>query len=397
MINEARQNLRMLKNYGTVILVFFSAAILSKGWIMEAVILIKGCHSYLNYAVSAALVTAFIFKKTAVIRTDPAAIHHFIGTSFLEKLLKIKLVLHFSVCVILSIILALLFCEKFSVVYLIHSASLFIVWVLLKWHSYHEKNRYLSLAGVCILINILYSLEFAYMGIFINTIIAVCFTIKAPVMNWKKNFKEMKFYSIVKASAARRDYGVMMALANENAVKDSYRIPYICVKNVNPLITKSIIIDGLRGAGPIWGIKIFALALSLSSFYIPFESIYRTCFFLAAWSCLINIIIKSSVQAVLNLQAKSRQGLFIPAAPWKTALCYSVFPLFEAAAANGLLAICAGISGWLITFMLLCQAVVIYGWHFISINHISARSKIDFAGSIIAAAMSFGYLYMGLV
>lgn len=51
----------------------------------------------------------------------------YIAASDLEKLLKIKLVLHFSVCVIFSFILALLFCEKFSVVYLIHSDSLFIV------------------------------------------------------------------------------------------------------------------------------------------------------------------------------------------------------------------------------------------------------------------------------
>lgn len=78
-------------------------------------------------------------------------------------------------------------------------------------------------------------------------------------------------------------------------------------------------------------------------------------------------------------------------------MCYSAFLLFEAAIANTLLAICTNTSGGLAVFMLLCQSVVIYVWHFISINHMSSRSKIDFVGSIIVTVMSSGYLYMGLL
>lgn len=393
-INEMRQNLKLLKNYGIAFLVVFVVAFFSKSWVMEAIVLIKDNHIYLNYAICVALTITFIFKKRAIISMNPATIHHLMGTSSLKNMLEIKLAECFFICVALSIILTLLSCNKFSISYFIHLTSLFSAWVLLKWHSYHKKNQYLYSICACILINAMYMCGFVYIGIAVNLIIMILLIIKPSVINWKKYFNDMKYYSIVKASAARKDYAVMMVLANENATKDKYMIPYINFDKVNPLITKSIIIDTLRRPVLTWGIKILALVISLSSFYVPLGNLYRICIFVAAWSYLISTITKSSVQAVLNLQVKCRQGLFIPFAPWKIAMSYTIFPLFEVIIANTLLAICADTSEWTITLMILCQIVVIYLWHFVSINHMSLRNKIDFIGCFIISIISFIYLYM---
>ena len=258
--------------------------------------------------------------------------------------------------------------------------------------KYHKDFSNLALTGMCVAMIALYVLEWEYVGIILASAIVIFSLVKPVLINWEMYYKDMKYYSKVQSAAARKDYAVMMALANENSVRQSYRIPYVNFTHLNPLISRSILIDAFRAPLSMWLIKLAALAVALCSSVLPLAHIYKMCFFILAWSYLILFIVKHSVEGALSLRAKCKMGLFIPYKLQSVAMYYSILPSFEILFSLFLLILLTDVISWAEAWYWFIYDCIIYAWHFTALKCMKQRKWIDWIAGLTISIISILFI-----
>ena len=134
MKNNIRQNLKLLKNYGFIFVIFFIVILFSKEWILTAMVFIESKPMYLDCIIGGTLFAVFLCKKSPLVKIEPATIHYLMGTGYLERILSIKLILTFILLALLAVAVNFLKSGHFNMISFCNLTLLLIAGVFL-----HEK------------------------------------------------------------------------------------------------------------------------------------------------------------------------------------------------------------------------------------------------------------------
>ena len=335
----------------------------------------------------------FLFKKSPIIKVNPASIYYLMDTTFLKPIIRIKQAITIVCFMILAAGITLLGKDHFQTTYFLCLSLLMIAWELLLWRKYQRKTSTTALVGFCVLINVAFAFSSRYVEV-IMTVAIIFFSIIKPVtINWELYYKDMKFENKIRSASARKDYAAMAILANENRVSKSYYVKYFNLPYVDPLLMRSLLVDGLRGSLSMWIIRILVLVFSLCSFLMPFSDTLKSCLFIVSWSYLVVFINKCSIEAMITLNAKREKGLFLPYASKKIALYYAILPTVEIIISTALLITFTDVLAWLIAIDLIGYCFITYLWHLMTLKFLQQRKWIDCVVGLIISAMSLLILY----
>lgn len=392
-LNDIRQNMKLLKNYGFIFVVLILIILFLKEWVLTATTFVRANDRYIDYAVSGIMIILFLFKRSPMIKINPASIYYLMDTTFLKWIVRIKQVITMTCFMILAAGITLWGKDYFQMIYCLRISLLMIAWEMLFWRKYQRNASTALLAGLCIVINAAFAFSWIYLEITMTVAIIVFSVIKPVVINWELYYKDMKFENKVRSASARKDYAEMTILANENRVRKSYHVKYFNLPYVNPVLIRSFIVDGLRGLLSIWIIKMLTLVLSLCSFSMPLNETLKFGLFIVSWSYLVVFINKCSIEAMFTLNAKREKGLFLPYTLKEIALFYTMLPTVEIVISIAMLIVFTDVSPWLIVIDLVVYCFITYLWHLMSLKFPKQRKWLDGAASLIIVAISLLILH----
>lgn len=385
-LNKIRQDAKLFLNYGILLLIavmMILAAVYSQ---MSLILYSLREHSIMvEFAVGFALGAAFFYKKTPSVMLSSATIFHLKDSPLMNYIFFIKVTGKMILLLIASLVICFLCNENFSVLFLGNLFTAFIVWELALWSKYHQATPIPVSLCICAASMILMLFPVKEAGIAANIVFILILSKNIGNLDWEKYYRDMKYYDRVRAAAARKDFPAMMVIANENSVKDKYKIPFKNVKGIHPLLIKSIVIDAFRETKAMWVIKGIALCGAMISFRLPLNAVYKNCIFMGLALCLVPAIIKSNAQAAASLISKCKYGLFIPAPLWKTAMYYAVFPIIQITIVWLLFSICC--LDFTIGIILICvlECITAFLWIQLTLLYPRRQKIVDIAGSVLIA------------
>lgn len=385
--NNIRQLAKFISSYWSFFLGILVLGIIFKDMIPPLLNIIATQKSYLNLAIVLFLLGVFIFRRNATITVNPASIHFLFGTEALAKLINIKFIVATFISAVWALVITFCGYLGFHALYFCHLFLLFTAWLFLMWGKFHKEMRYSVLYFLVLAILAVFILQLHILGIFLNSIIVIFFFLRRKKMLWVEYFADMRYVYQVQSAAARKDYPLMMVIANENSVKKSYLITFGSENLRLPLISKSIIIDTLRTPVSVWIIKIIVLVSailvyvnSLFAQYSPFASVMLISF-------SISSLAQENIVFGLNMQEKSRQGLFLPYTNTQIALSYMVVPCSGIVGVLALIGFIYSVTVTSITMVLLPLCLTIYLSLFLSLQYAKQQRLISVICNILIALL----------
>lgn len=361
--NKLRQSKGLLIYYLIIGFMLFFAVSIFGDSIMKVLEFFKVHTIYFNLIFALILFLIIVFKHYPIVLINPATIHYLFGTNKLKRLFYVK----FSILSIYSIIWALIITicvnYSFNIGYFINIALFLIAWINILWKKSNKSIPFVGLLIWFIIISIPFILMYNNIGIFLYvlTILACIYT--PTNINWVDYISTMKFLYKSQSALARKDYAGMAVIASENGAKDNYNITFSDKVMNNPLITKSIIIDGFRANKINILLKITVFLTIIGVYFLSIFSGYETIIFNFLWSALICIILKECVQTTLSMKRKSDMGLFLPYNIKNLVIDFSVYPSVTILLFSISLILFTYFSIWNILFSNVAYWLILYCWN----------------------------------
>lgn len=266
-----------------------------------------------------------LMRSSPIFILNPATVFLMKGTKSFNKLFNIKrlsLALQFA---ILTLFIGWFFLAiSNSLTYILIFTSFYVL-ALVAWQRYNKSMK----TSWCILLLVAeIGALFLYpiIGIAVNTILTVILITKKPSIVWDSYFDEMRKIYTLNAMVARKDMVQLSSVANEHTARDNHKLRFQGrLTEKNPLLAKSIVIDLIRQSRLelIFSMFVFviAIALYLSGLLGSFSPIASGLVLAVSY----NMIIRTDVLRVREMQNKRICGLFLPASNFQLSLAYSVW------------------------------------------------------------------------